>query len=355
MSGSLREVSEQGKGQEVNQSYVFADGRKVTLEGIVLDGNQLAVFCRMTCPRGEAKDIDIHPLPYARGFLSDANLKRGTGVVSEDHAEFRYVFSFEPPAPWVKTLRLTFVNRDGQIEEAGDIVFLIHRRKAMGYTFRQEIQKSWVIDGVTVTVERIEASPTLTVLKGSLRGSLGVVYDTLAGERFYPRTLDLSLYANGEKLNPLGGGIKTDIQGITFRKEYEALPKDLTSLKAKIHSLVIDKQVGESFSLGPDWIAKPVEIKGTRLSFDSIETKGEKTYLTLMTREEVHLRGVSLLREGKRIPLKETVDEEMMKREDGLYTIRTLVFEGVGEKASLYIQSMLTKKDFSKTLFIPLE
>jgi hypothetical protein len=44
MTGTLQELNEMGKGQLINQSHTFQNGVKITLDGIMLDDNNMVVF-----------------------------------------------------------------------------------------------------------------------------------------------------------------------------------------------------------------------------------------------------------------------------------------------------------------------
>ena len=48
--GNLKELFDEGRGQEINKSCTFSDGLEFTLDAIMFDGNELMAFCRMYHP-----------------------------------------------------------------------------------------------------------------------------------------------------------------------------------------------------------------------------------------------------------------------------------------------------------------
>ncbi|MGI6227572.1 MAG: DUF4179 domain-containing protein, partial [Peptococcales bacterium] len=52
MTGTLRELNELGSGQTIGKSCSFKNGVSITLDGIMLDDNQMLVFYTMKDPRG---------------------------------------------------------------------------------------------------------------------------------------------------------------------------------------------------------------------------------------------------------------------------------------------------------------
>src|SRR5690606_30138535 len=52
MNGTLKELDELGEGQAINKSYEFKNGVKITLDGIMLDDNNLIAFYTIYAPEG---------------------------------------------------------------------------------------------------------------------------------------------------------------------------------------------------------------------------------------------------------------------------------------------------------------
>ncbi|HPT90838.1 MAG TPA: DUF4179 domain-containing protein, partial [Acetivibrio sp.] len=60
--GNLKELFDEGRGQEINKSCTFSDGLEFTLDAIMFDGNELMAFCRMYHP--EENLVNSGPTPY---------------------------------------------------------------------------------------------------------------------------------------------------------------------------------------------------------------------------------------------------------------------------------------------------
>ncbi len=63
MNGTLQELNQLGKGQEIGEAYTFQNGVTLSLDGIMLDGNQLLAFYTLYDPRGTIGEIDLVLIP----------------------------------------------------------------------------------------------------------------------------------------------------------------------------------------------------------------------------------------------------------------------------------------------------
>lgn len=356
IDGSLQELNALGRGQILDQSYTFEDGRQVTLDGIMLDGNQLLAFCRFTSPEHDLEDDHIQPDPFMRGTVGRYLMRSGAGVLSDDGAEMHYVFHFDPPWPWEKTMVMTFTNRAGAVSETGQIRFVLDRQKAMGFTLRVPVQKNFTVQEGRIRIHSLSASATRTRIRGNFQGIVELAWDTLRGERIRPERLDLQLLVNGEEWPEQGGSMTTDNRGITFEMDYAALPEEILSLKLRLVSFKTDFDVAVQVPLSvgqPPTDARLFE--GQDLQIQSVQQDADHTYVTLRTQDALLLSRVRLAVDGEAISLLDTTDESLEKTETGkILRTRTLRFAGTGGNLMLDIQRIAMDTEYGQIISIPL-
>lgn len=357
MNKTLKELNELEKGQIINKSYTFESGLVVTLDGVMVDKNQMLVFYSFKDPEGirDVSSTNLTSMQF-KGLIGRYNHSWGRGEISDDESEVRWVSSFEPPKFFEKSLDFEFMLNDEGNVETGEISFKLDRSKAMGYTIKKSINKDIVIDDITIDFESITASPTTTVLKGSIEDIFSLALDQIKGERYRPDGLRVKLIANGEEVQSQGSGIKTDMKGITFHQDYDPLPRDLGSLKLKLVSFSADHDVNKTIDLSEDKENEVVNILGEDIEINKIYEKSGETFVTITTNENTVLTRVYLLIDGKRVELNKTLDGELEKLKDGtILNRRTLAFPGTGDDLKLDIVRMSYEKEYNEVIEISLD
>lgn len=355
MDGTLRELNNLGKGQLIDKSHTFPNGVSLTVDYVMLDENQLLLFYTVKDPAGDASDA-LSPFMSLKGFLGENRLQSAQGLINEEESEIKYIASFEPPSPLAKKLTLNFALNGQGVNAPAEITFALERDKAMGYTLKKELNQSITVDETQIKLESIVASPTQTVIKGSAQSILGLAVDTLSGERFRPVQMDLRLIANGVEVERKGGGMGTDLKGITFHSDFDALPAPLNELKLELVSFSADHDVNKQFKLDPEKNDLVVEILGQNVEINEIKRTPAETLVTITSEESVVLTRVYLLADDKQIALEETIDDQYDKSIDGtIKHKRTLRFLGTGEELQLDVQSMSYTKNYNQLIPIPLD
>lgn len=355
MSGTLRQLNELGKGQPIGKSHTFTNGVTVTLDGIMVDENQLLAFYTVKDPSGAVNEKD-HFIMTIKGFIREYNPESGQGEMNDEKTEIKWVHSFEKPSAFEKTLKLELILLDKNSSEKGEISFRIDPSKAMGHTLKQTINKTIKEGDTKIHLESIVASPTKTVLHGSVQNIVELAKDQILGERLRPNNIDIRLMANGQEIDHQGGGMRTDMKGIRFHSEYDALPDDLEFIELNIVSFSVDRDVNKKVDINKDSKNKDIEALGQNIQINEMyESKGN-TYITITTRDDVTLTKVGLIVDGERISLKETINSDIQKLEDGtiLHT-RTLHFPKTGTKYELSIEKMTYTQAYNKIIDIPLD
>lgn len=353
MDGTLRELNELGKGQIINKSYSLKNGASLTLDGIMMDETQLIIFYTVNDPNGNIEDI--FPRFELKGILGEYFSQHGRGESNEERTEMKAMQNFEPPYFFEKTLRLSFtINNQGEVEQ-GEFTIKIDRDKAMTHTLKASINKSIEVDEEIINFNSILASPTRTVIKGTIQNILELAIDQLSGERIRPKRLDIKLFANGKEVNQQSGGISTDNKGITFHKEYDTLPEHLESLELELVSFAADHDVNEIVDLSEEEEQK-VMVKGQEIIINKVFESNGNTCVTITTEEETILTKVMLLVDGERVNLNRTFNDDYTKLKGGkILHIRTLEFNELGDNYKLDIKRMTYAKEYNEVIEIPVK
>lgn len=350
MTDTLKGLNELGKGQVINKSYTFKNGVKITLDGVMMDDNQLLMFYTIKSQNGNVDELNI-AMGYIQGVLSKHYMKSGQGIRNEEGTEIKWQMEFEKPHFFEKNLKWSVTLKNGDEVENGEIAFELDRSKAMGHTLKKKVNKSIKFDQGEINFESIVASPTTTYIKGKIQNIFELAKDELLGEGFRPTDLDIRLIANGKEVQLQSGGISTNLDGITFDRKFDALPKDLKTLQIKVVSLQTNNKVDEKIYLSKGKEGKSVEILGQKIDINDVYEKEGKTYVTITTKEDVLLSKVYMMMEDKKVELKSTVPVNHDKKQDGTITYtRTLCFEDTGDKLTLAIRSIRYNKTYNKEI-----
>jgi len=356
MNGTLQRLNELGKGQLIGKSYTFKNGVRVTLDGVMVDDTQLLAYFTVKDTQGQLADLDLglNGL-YLQGLLEQYRGQSGQGFYDEKKKEIRWQYSFEPPRFYERKLLLKFsLQQDGRTEE-GEIAFDLDRSKAVGKTVRIRLNESVIAHHEQIKLVSLLASPTQTILEGSVRSPWAEVMDYLRRERIRLKDLEIKLLANGEEVAELGGRIGTNINGITFQKNYDALPQDLNSLQIVIESFSAEHEVGKKVPLEKDMAAKSIEINDQKISLDKVEVTAEgNTQLTITSVEGIVLSKVKLSVDGKLVSLEKTVNDSYEKTFTGeIHHTRTLVFPAQGADLELLIERISYPERVNQVVEVP--
>lgn len=353
MTDTLKDLNELGKGQIIDKSYTFKNGVKVTLDGIMLDDNQLLMFYTIKDPKGNVDKINIEHNPYIKGLIGTYHMGSGEGIRNEENTEIRWKAQYDKPYLFEKTLEWRFALVEGNERENGEIKFTLDRNKAMGSSLKKTLNKSIKIDQGEIDFHSIVASPTTTYINGEIQNIFELAKDELLGEGFRPAELDIRLIANGKEVQMQSAGMSTDMKGITFNNNFDALPKELKTLQIKLVSFASNSKVDEKIELSKEKKDKVVQILGQNVKTNDVYDKDGKTCVTITTEEDVVLSEVYMIIDEKRVQLKETSQGNRDKKTDGTisYT-RTLCFEGSGDKLTLEVKGIKYNKIYNKAIDI---
>ncbi len=349
MNGTLKELNALGKGQIIGKSYTFQNGVIITLDGIMLDENQLIVFYTVKDPQGKEAIMNLQPMISIKGLSRVYHENSGQGDIVDEKKEMKWIYSFESPLFFEKTFDL-----EASLEnETGKISFTLDRNKAMGHSLKTSIQETFKLDKAKIQFKSFVASPTSTILKGSIQNILVLGKDQILGTRMRPKDLNISLIANGREIENQESGIRTDLKGITFQQVYDPLPEKVDSLQIKLKSFTADYDMNQKINLREGGKQKDIRIEGQDVKINKVYKENGNTYVTITTEENTILTKVYLLIEDKKVALKQTLKVDYKKEQNGrmMYT-RTLEFPKVGDKQKLIIERMSYTKFCNKSIDI---
>lgn len=352
MNGTLQQLNQLGKGQKIGKTYTFRNGTSLTLDAVMFDDNQLLAFYTQKNTQGNVDNSDILSIDSLSGIFGRYFMKSGYGNINEEKSGINMIASFDPPFFLEKKLTLHFTQPGNT--ESGEIVFTLDRNQAMGHSLKKNLNQTVKVDETGIRFDSITASPTTTVVKGTIQGILELAADQIKGERFMPNNLVLALIANGKELTPQGGEMGTDMKGSTFRFSMDPLPPDLKQLQIKLISFGADHEVNQEIQLQHGLPNQTTQLLGQTIEINKVDEVNGETLVTISTEKSTLLTRVYLLADDKKVELKKTTSDQDDKRPDGtIIHTRTLHFPGTGGDLRLEIQRLAYVKTYNQLVDIP--
>ncbi len=286
MSGTLAELNEEGMGQTIGKTVLLEDGTEFTVDGIMTDANQLILYYTLS----NTKETDDFPFMTITGFLTNSHQGGGMSIIDEEKSEIKGQMSFEPVSPFAKKLTLEFSKwtQEGKWIE-GTISFPYDPNKAMQTEIQQKIKKTVKVDKGTITFKTITATPTATIIKGTIN------VENLSRVRLpFEKT---ELLANGKSVEMIGGGSSSSLGGTTFDLRFDVLPKKLDSLELVVKEFVGYTNIDEKIPLSPI-NEQPFLLKGEDIWVRDVVKTDDGVEITIASDEDVLFDGVTI--EGTR-------------------------------------------------------
>lgn len=354
MNGTLKELNDLGKGQIIGESYTFENGVVITLDGVMLDDNQLLVFYTVNDERGIDSIISLGNSISIKGIF-EHQFEASQGIINDEKTEVKYVAEFETPYMFEKKLDFTYGFSEEGKWQKGTISFNLDRSKAMGHSLKKKLDLEINRDNNTFHFDSIVVSPISTVVKGSIQDSFELLKDHLQGERTRPNDLRIKLLANGDEVRWQGSGIGTDMKGIQFEFTFDTLPKDLNNLQIELTSFTADHDVNEQIALVKGKQETSFGILGQKIEVFDVYESEEDTYVTINTEVNTVLTEVYLVMDDESVELLETIEGDNSKIEDGIFHKRTLHFPGTGDELVFDIRRMTYTTEYNEVFDIPIE
>jgi hypothetical protein len=344
MSGTLAELNEKGMGQTIDKRVVLEDGTELTVDGIMTDANQFILYYTLTNLQDD-EDISFATI---KGFLTDSNRGAGTSLKNEEQSEIKGEMFFEPVSPFAKELTLEFtkLTKAGK-SISGSITFPYDPNKAMQTEIRQKIQKTVKVDRGKVKFKTITATPTVTVIQGTVN------VENL--NRVQLPFEEVELLADGEPVEAVGSGISSSPGGTKFELRFDSLPKKLDSLELVVREFVGYTTVNAKIPI--DAAAdQPHKMNGYDVWVKNAVKTDDGVEITIASDIDVLFDGVSIEDGDGTFPLVTTLRQDFETLEgERILKVRTLLFEADAVPDFLRINGMHHMKPVGEVIKIPVK
>lgn len=353
--GNIKELNEKGRGQEINKSYRFSDGTEVQLNGIIFDDNKLIAFIKESNSLGlEGKHLSysIDGLRFMK-YINES----GAGNSNEERTKINWIFEFEPPAIYEKWLSLEITKiSDGKAEE-GEIKFTLDRNKAMGYTVKQDINKTVSIEDINIKFDKITISPIAAVVDGEITRESSInKYFNEMGSIDHP-LVDFDLIINGEAYNCGTRGMSSTNGRIQFKNESSTIPSDVNNLKIAHIKFAIQKEVHKEINIKTDTKDLKVDTEAGDIIIKNVRQDNKSTYITIKSDVEFDIQNnptLSLLADGKYVVSTEQIIDKEYDEDGRKYKERTFKFDTLGKEMELGLKVVYDINYSSETIEIPI-
>ncbi|MND87445.1 hypothetical protein D3C80_794450 [compost metagenome] len=348
IDGTLRELNDKGMGQVVDKRFALIDGTELIIDGIMSDANQLIMYYSLRNPNGvDDSAYKLFSPSQITGFLTKSHMESGMSVMNEEQTEIKGMFSFEPVNPFAKKLTLHFW-QNMQNNREDTLSFAYHPDEAMQTEIKQSIGKTIHVDKGTITFHSITATPTMTLIKGSV--------NVANFDRVQAALYGIELIANGTPVDMMGTGSQSGFGGRTFELRYDTLPEKLESLDIVMKEFVGYQELGSKIPLA-SISDEPVQLlEGKALWIKKMSVTSNGVEITIASEDDVKLDGVSVEAGNVTTPLNTTVNQNEVKQPDGtLMKERTLLFDMTAEPDYLLIEGMHYMKAYNNMIEIPVD
>lgn len=348
IDGTLLELNEAGRGQIIAEKTTLLDGTVLVINGIMSDANQFIMYYTLTNPNGLEDSIDVFSRPQVTGFLTNSNVNTGTSLLSDDRTQITGMMTFDPVSPFAKKLTLSYwENATSNGMSEGSLTFDYYPDQAMQTEIKQKINKSFKVDQGSINFKSITATPTMTLIKGTLKvDNLSRVSSAMQG---------IHLIANGKMIAWMGSGQQTSYGGTTFEIRFDVLPTELDSLQ-----LVVNEFVGYA-KLQDNLLLKtindePFLLADKELWVKEVVSTSQGVEITIATDQDVMLDGVSIETVEGTVSLRTTVKQDLKKQADGrILKVRTLLFDTTNDPQFMVIEGMHYMKEYNYEINIPVK
>lgn len=351
MSESLKDLNKMGKGQEIEKSYIFKNGIELTLDGIMVDDNQMLVFFRIK--NVDEDSFHYHEKVKLKGLFKNYWMKSAVGVYEVDHeGEVMFIATFETPWLFERSLTFQYTMREDDYQETAELSFKLDRNKAMRHTIKQNLNQIVKVEGIEVNLEKITATPTQTLVEGKINNLVELVKEQLSGDQTRITDMDLKLLADGKEVEQQGSSMSTNMKGYTFSIMFEPLPQDLEKLEIQLQGLSVVRRPNLAINLQKNQLPQVITYDDREIRIENVRVQEGNIYITIETEEDMSVLDVDLKEDGKRLKFIRTDTIGYDKKMDGtIIHKRDIIFEGKGEDLELMIGTIIYTAEIQDMIF----
>lgn len=256
--GSLKELNEEGRGQEINRSCTFSNGVVVTVDGIMFDENELVAFYKVSSSTGKLQDLMDRGLPTLRlnGIKPMGYFSRGGQGLIVDDRNMTFVDTLEPPEFYEKWMSLDVELKVDKKMEVQKIDFTLDRNKAMNRIAKKDLNVEAKLGDYRIIFERLTASTMSSVLDGRIlplkeSGLEAFKAETVMDSIRIPH-LRFDIVSDNGEVSQFNGSQSASDEAITFSSTSDALPKDFKTLQIRNIRFETMAMVDKTVDVGPD-------------------------------------------------------------------------------------------------------
>lgn len=287
IEGNLKDLNEEGKGQEINKSCTFSNGIEITLDGVIFDENELVAFYKI---RNTKEKLDFSKFNFNM-WINGINTvgyseKWSRGEDIDDYCRV-YVGHFATPTFYEKWMRLNITLYEGDTKEEKSIGFTLDRNKAMKRTIEKKVNAKVRVGNYEIYFNKFTASLLSTYIDGgavALKENEKDAFDenVETKEEYAVPHIKFDIVTDkGEKVNLTDKASGGSVDKVFFNKDGGALPKDFNTLKIKNIRLETYKIINKSFDVS-------FETKDLKVDDDIIVKKiyyeGNETNIVVSSR-----------------------------------------------------------------------
>lgn len=359
-SGSLKELNTLGMGQEIDKSYTFKNGTKVTLDGVMLDENKLVAMYTINGDSEEKiQNISLNPI---EGFWGSYVMTSGQGLESDNKKEIKWVQEFISPSIFDRDLNFTISSTSDDVSrgEVGRIPFKLDMNKAIKHVIKCDINQTVEFQGTKYKFNTLSATPLSVVVEGSIfPGSQDEwkIYEgrDLLGQR---RTLDVELTETyiqdgkpvTEKLERQTGGMGTGTGGISFDFGFDGLKPDIQSLVLSFVKVEDTRMIDKKISITPGMEETKVVPNSDELVIKDVKVDGGNTVVVFDAQVDVAFEPALMIGGEQSKVLDESPDTVS---EGGKELIqKTYKFEGSGSDMQLMLKTLSREQYVNKDITV---
>lgn len=352
--GSLKELNESGKGQEINKSYKFKNGAEVILGGVILDSNKLVAMYTI---KGESEEIiNNFNIQGINGELKASYSPHGgSGKTSDDKKEIRWVMEFEAPKAFDKNLTFNILcnTKDVSCGEMGKIPFKLDRKKAIQLTLKCNVNQTVDFQGIKYKFTTVSATPLSVVLEGKIQ--VGSIKDR---KTWSNRNLNVELWQTyvkegkiiTEKIDQRSGGTSSGVLGIKFQYDFDGLKPNLKKLTLKVVKVVKTQMIGRTVDVSMQTTNIKVVPETEELIIRDVKEQDGNTIVTFVGEKDIAFV-TALMIDGKQA---DTIEEnfKMVQVNSKECLEKTIKFQGSGKKMNLLFKEISHETYINKEITV---
>lgn len=295
-SGSIKELNELGRGQELNKSYKFKNGVEVILDGVMFDNNKTTIMYRIL---GESEDkIENLTISNMKGLFKTYSITSGHGIIGNDKKEIIGIQDFQPLSVFDRNLTFNISSNSNDISngEEGHISFKINMDKAIKRVVNSNINKIIESQGVKYKFTTLSASKMSVLVNGTIQladeKDRKLFTDMMNGVQRTLRVELLESYIKDGKVatEVIEGGMGSmgsDGNSIQFQYNFDGLKPNLKSLSLNVLSTddmrIIDKEINVNKSTKNERVVQDTE----ELLVKEVKKEGANTVVTFIGQEDI--------------------------------------------------------------------